>query len=615
MTTQTATQNQNDNHNNNSTPPPIKKIILKNIQCYKDAEIEPAPPGEMTVLIGESDRGKTTLGARSELKLGFDAYSTKKMIRRGTKKGHISYVYDTPDNLTVSWCFECPVDRVSKKPNPDKAKTWYEIARDMEDVDSKGNQNREIVKLEGGGKGVPEAIQSITGMRPVQIGKEKINFNVSEQLAGPFMGGKTTPNERYRMLGILAGTLEVDQAVKEVGTEIIRARRKDTELENEIKGLDEQVAGYDWLEVLGADIRKVEAALSRMREKRELRDRLVELKEGIEKEKLRRLEMIYAVKLFSDRISKIGAGVGQMESAADLRQKLTTAHINIAAQRETISRAEAILNQTQSVAALQSTLPGVELKNTTFRGLVNLSRQIAADKGVLAEAERVINLTVAAPEIAGRVSALSGKQTTHTALKTLKINIQSETKKLTLAQKILTTTQTHKMASEACERLSRSNHTKSLLLPLQAGIAKAMRDINGYSEIVERLAGVEDIRTGIAWLLESTEELKIMRNAAREIAVLEAARGRAETVLRNTAGLEQGKEKLNGLQNTLSLRHQLGIQRGQIFIIELSIGGSSEKVDSLNSQINVARAEYRDLLLKAGICEGCKVVDAVMAAS
>ncbi|HYH05068.1 MAG TPA: hypothetical protein VEC37_18400, partial [Bacillota bacterium] len=155
-----------------NTPPPIKKIILKNIQSFPHAEIELPPPGEMCVLTGVSDAGKTALGARSQLKLGFDSYSTKKMIRRGTKKGHISYVYDTPDNLTVSWCFECPVDRISKKPNADKAKTWYEIARD----DANEKNGKSIITLEGGGKGVPEAIQQITGMRPVQIGKEKINF-------------------------------------------------------------------------------------------------------------------------------------------------------------------------------------------------------------------------------------------------------------------------------------------------------------------------------------------------------------------------------------------------------------------------------------------------------
>ncbi|HYH01981.1 MAG TPA: hypothetical protein VEC37_02690, partial [Bacillota bacterium] len=251
----------------------------------------------------------------------------------------------------------------------------------------------------------------------------------------------------------------------------------------------------------------------------------------------------------------------------------------------------------------------------TFRGLTVLSKQISADKESLTEAERVIALIRGTNAILFGVSILIDNSKKHTALKTLRINIQSETDKLTLAKKILATTQTHKMASEACERLSRSNHIQGLLVPLQAGIAKASGDKKRYAEMVEKLAGAE---WGKRELIKFSEGVKLswkLRALAREIVALEAERGRAETVLMNTAAVEQIPGIITRFTENSKLLHSMENLERWIEFENSEMYDAGQRIIELDGKLKTARAEYRDLLLKAGICEGCKVVDAVMAAA
>jgi exonuclease SbcC len=595
MTTQTAT-----------APPPIAKIILHNIQCYLHVEIEPAPPGEMTVLIGESDSGKTTLGARAHLKLGFDDASTKDMIRKGAKKGHISYIYDTPDNLTASWHYECPIERTSKKPNPEKAKTWYEIARDGADT----------ITLEGGGKGVPQAIQDITGLRLVQIGATKLNLNISKQLGGPFLGDKS-PNERYRVLGILAGTLEVDAAVKEVGTEIIRARRQETVYENEIKSLEDQVNAYSWLEALGRAIEKVQAAFSEVSERQGLRNKLQASLENIAESR----EIVQAAGAFiavlDDVISRANFWLAVIESKLHIYRKLVSIHANITAQKEILSRAEAILKTTEHTSRGQLILAGTERALTHSGRLEKLSRDIKAEESKLTSAQNILTLTRTHQDALRAVGQVAESYHKYSILMSCSTGITKEQAAIKRYAEIISRTSATDQGKEFLAGVVATVSTLKKLRGLAAEIRAREAELAGAENMLRVADGnnVTRAKDIISMAEADISRLKKLRESAGEIRAQEDCRAKAETVLQATESIGQVSTMITFVQAFVGRLNMLRTESALIENSLVSIRSAESKITALDVKIEKAAGEYRALLLQAGICENCQVVDAVMAAA
>lgn len=589
--------------NSTQTPPPVKKIILHNIQSLPSAEIELAPRGSMTVIIGVSDSGKTTLASRALRKLFFNDIPTKEIVRRKCKSASIAAVYDTPDNLTVSWCW--------KGRNTDAGKAWWEVARDGID----GQEKPETVILEGGGRQghVPEAIQEITGVRPVVIGGTTLNFNFNKQLDGPFLGDKS-PNERYRVLGILAGTLEVDAALKEVGTELIRGRKQETVLDKEITALEEEVKGYDWLEVLGGDIEKVEAAVAEIGRKQGLRDKLVELGTDINSVQIK----FYTSSMFAENLASFiknaEDGLLCVENNLMTYQKLTTANTNINAQKEILSRAEETIKSTDRTTEAQNILTQTETKHTLSGKLISLSNQIVQSSAQLITAQKVITDTEAAPEISTALTTMADKNNTLSALKRLQKDIQSEAAKVAYANMILKATESHKKAAERLDGLSMSNHTRSLLMTSQAGITKCVEAIKGYAEIVALTAGVEEGKEVLSGVETAIPKAKKLRELEKEISSLEWDMDVAGKVLAATEGVGRGNEILSQIEAKAAKLGKLQLLPGRIKWEWGTFDLAEKDIFNLNHDIEVDTREYRELLLKAGICEGCPVVGEVLAA-
>jgi len=533
-----------------TTPPPIKKIIVHNIQSLPHAEIEPAPPGQMTVIIGESDSGKTALASRALRKLFFNDIPTKDIVRRKCKSASISVVYDTPDNLTVSWRW--------KGRTTDTGKAWWEIARD----------GAEPIILEGGGRqgNVPEAIQDITGVRPVTIGSTTLNFNFNRQLDGPFLGS-ASPAERYRILGILAGTLEVDAAVKEVGTEIIRARRREMELSREIAELERRIKEYSWLEDLGRDIKKIEAALAEVGRKQELMDKLAELREEIVAQEEIAGDAGDIVLALGRIINHAGDLLTGIEAKIATHQKLAATRSNITAHKEILTRTKNILTITSGIAEGQE---------------------------ILSKIERNYNL-------AGRLGRLHR-------------DIQGEETRLSSAQNILTATRTHQEAAEALERISKVNHTRGLLMSCYAGITKAGAEILRASEILSLTAWVDQGKETLSRVEAGIPKVKKLRELAGEISSRIWDLDQAEAVLAATEGVGRGNEVLKKVEDGAAKLNRLTHCQEHIIVASLNMYNYSGQAKEFVAKIEIASQEYRELLLEAGICENCPVVGEVLAA-
>lgn len=539
--------------------PPVKKIILRNIQSLPKAEIELGPPGTMATVIGESDTGKTALASRSLEKLYFNTIPTKELIRRGAKTASITAVYDTPDNMAIAWEW--------KGPSLDRGKARYVITRD----------NMEPIIVEGSNRPghVPEVIQELTGVRPVKIGNLTLNFNVSRQLDGPFLGASVSPTERYRVLGALAGTLEVDEAVKEVGLEIHRSRRREKELAGdggksvgEIGKLEQKIREYDYLVPLKHSIDTVEIKLALIRGKIGRRDKLIALQiEICVKEEL--------VKDAGDVAFVLGGLIEQ-----------TNHHL---------ARVEANMAQHPKLTALHHAE-----KETHCR---------------LLDANIILQKTESVPEVTTGLQLLINNLTKFTALTKLRQVITAECQKLTTAQQILDSTRDTETAQIALDRITSTNHTREQLMPLYVEIMATMDAVLRHTVTIDLTAGVGRVRESLGRVALNSD--KVMQLAKLRLLIMGVKNRQSATqqVLDATSGMEL-------LQNTLqegilaaNRMVRLKYLSGEVSKAAFEVTRLANAVATGEQDIQKAREEYRALLLEAGICENCPVVGEVMAAA
>ncbi len=539
--------------------PPIKKFILRNIQSLPKAEIELGAPGTLTTVIGGSDTGKTAMASRSLEKLFFNTIPTKELIRRGAKSASITAVYDTPDNLAIAWEW--------KGPSPDKGKARYTITRD----------NMEPIILEGSNRPghVPEVIQELTGVRPVKIGNLTLNFNVSRQLDGPFLGASVSPTERYRVLGALAGTLEVDECVKEVGLEIHRSRRREKELAGdggkqvgEIGELEQKIREYDCLIPLKETIDTIDAKLVMIRQKQE---------------RLNKLNTLRSFIVTQDKIAK------------DTWDNIFTLEKAIEQVGQYIAQAEANILRHQKITAVHHAIQGI---NTVFS-----QTQLTLDK------------TKSHAKIYFHLKAANESDIKLTALTKLHQSIISENQKLTTAQQILDSTRGAEHAQIALKDATKANHTRSIIASLNAEITATRDTLLRYTET---LVATEEVGRGREVLDQVVAKADKVMKLAKVKLFIRGIGNRiteAQQVLDTTAGVTRGLELLPQTKNKI-------VKYNALYELEIwcqkelqQIDVASQNIKRIKSEYDVAASEYRKLLLDAGICENCPVVAEVMAAA
>ena len=238
----------------------IKRINIIGFQSHNKTFLEPAPAGQLTVIVGPSDSGKTAV-IRALRWLFYNLPQGADFIRVGSNHAQITVDYASGQQVT--------------RARSRKGFNRYEIAAEGKDPD----------RFEGFGTAVPLEVQEITGVRPVQIGDMEMCLNLAEQLDGPFLGKSVSAPAKAKVLGKLAGTEEVDYAAKGVGTDIYRARQDEKRLADEVTRLRDELKQYDYLPELAERIAQVKTLLGNVKEaverKRQLKKLLEERNENI----------------------------------------------------------------------------------------------------------------------------------------------------------------------------------------------------------------------------------------------------------------------------------------------------------------------------------------------
>jgi DNA repair ATPase RecN len=230
----------------------LTKIKLSNFQSHIDTEITLAPPGNLTVITGPSDCGKSAV-IRA---LCWVLYNQPRGVDFINVNHSRTVVHvKTPEAV---------------------------ISREA----STGGINRYGIDsqiYEGFGVNVPLEVQQATGIRKLDIGDQSFMLNVSEQLAGPFLGKSVSGPARAKVLGKLAGTEEVDYAGKTAGTDVYRLKRDIEGKQELLKGIDEQLKQYEELPVISAAIEEVRLLLTGAGNKQEGIQRLSAWADELEK--------------------------------------------------------------------------------------------------------------------------------------------------------------------------------------------------------------------------------------------------------------------------------------------------------------------------------------------
>ena len=224
----------------------IKSIELQNFQSHHSTHIEPAPPGQLTVITGPSDSGKTAI-IRALKWLLYNQPAGADFMRTGASMVRISVKFADGNIVTR--------ERTA-------ATNRYKILQP-------GAEKPEV--FEGFGATVPLEIQEITGVRTVKIADLDLMLNLSEQLDGPFLGQKSISSPaRAKILGKLAGTEEIDVAGASVGKDLYRRGQDEKRLAAEIEELAARIEEFAWIEELGEKIAALENLAARIKEQREL---------------------------------------------------------------------------------------------------------------------------------------------------------------------------------------------------------------------------------------------------------------------------------------------------------------------------------------------------------
>lgn len=217
----------------------IASISIKDFQSHVDTTINFAPDGQLTVIVGPSDSGKTA-AFRALRWVAYNEPAGIDYIRVGATKARVSI--NMADGRTVTR-------------ERSKSANRYTIIEPGQDN----------VILEGFGTSVPLEVQQVLGIVPVQIGEMNFNLNLAEQLQGPFLGGSIPATQKAKVLGKLAGTEEVDLASKQLGTDLYRRRQAEKQYRQDVADLEDTISRYDYLEPLGETIDTVSALLTEVK--------------------------------------------------------------------------------------------------------------------------------------------------------------------------------------------------------------------------------------------------------------------------------------------------------------------------------------------------------------
>lgn len=414
----------------------LTKITIENFQSHALTEIEPAPG--LTVLVGESDQGKSAV-IRALKWLFLNQPRGAGFVRAGESNCRVVVKYG--DGAQVSR------GRI-------------------------GNDNVYLVSLPGQepalfrgfGVEVPTEVQEITGISDIDVGGESVVPNIAGQLEAPFLLGASGPM-RASLIGMMARADIFDEALKNTLADVSRVRREKRENDERIAELEEEIGEFDNLPALERAVGEASALLSEIESKSRRKEFLEQALFEISrlKQEIQDMEKIVAatemvntaetlfdlLKVDLDRnnllqtlsrqileasqalqeatsLLEATSGIGEagalLETSAQEANKLSklidAANVTKEAV-ETIVGAEAIINATEKIGQATELLLDLERSKEQRKILINLSVAMKNTQAELENAETMVEICGGIPESVNLVKECTDVLNKIIALKSL----------------------------------------------------------------------------------------------------------------------------------------------------------------------------------------------------
>lgn len=465
----------------------ITRLEISGFQSHKKTTVEPAPAGQLTVIVGPSDTGKSAV-IRALRWLYYNVPQGTDYINVAGKTARVTALFGNGQTVT----------------------------RERH----QSSFNRYLVndqRYEGFGNTVPAEVEDVTGVRPITVGDIDLNLNLSEQLDGPFLGKAVSAPAKAKVLGKMAGTEEVDYAAKQLGTDLHHRRQDNSRLRVEITSLQLDIKAYDYLEPLGEAIHRVAETLAAVKDNaarkerlEALRDRLAELDKQIV-ECSRRIDTAGA---FIDKGSLLAAVV----DASNIKLgRLMTHHIRLQTIDAGLNEAELLIEGTASLAMACLLVSRTAAEVDDLQRLNRLHTSLAGVDAGLEEARKVlvrtegINRTACLLPAAGdKIYLVSGLKARAEILVDINQGLSRCNTVIDRLADLATAETTVTGAAAAVERVKRLTSVQVRLDVVDQSLAQSNRTL-------VRLAGLEAAETALTGLAERQNRLTSLHSKQQSL--------------------------------------------------------------------------------------------------
>ena len=363
--------------------PELARVRIRNYQSHADTVLEPAPAGQLTVIVGPSDVGKTAI-LRALRWLFYNRPQGDEFRRVGTEV--VSVTVETADGHVVTRSRSSGTNRYF--------------------VDN--------VTLEGFGLDVPLEVQEATGVRTVRIAEQELEVNIARQLDPPFLGSGISGPARAKALGALAGVDVVDRASRNLGTELHRGRQEAKRLEAEVQELQERLGQFEHLPKLGEALERLRELYGQAQAAQERREKLDSLAYRLESiwidigRESETMEALTPAIELGPKLQAMDADIERLERLSRLADRLEQVRAGIRAAERTLAQTARTDRVLAILGEAVQALDRLEQVSTAARRLHSLREQIAKTATLLERLAPAVAVDLAATEsLEARLSQLT----------------------------------------------------------------------------------------------------------------------------------------------------------------------------------------------------------------